>query len=102
GHGQQGLVASAGPGGGVRCGEQCVDLVGGEELDDLPDGALGWDREDLGDRGSVLGMVGQGPGEHGTDRGQPGVAGPGAVATLVFGVVEEPGDVRRGDGVDFE
>jgi hypothetical protein len=37
GEGQQGVVASAGPGVGVGRGEECVDLGGGEELDDGSD-----------------------------------------------------------------
>src|SRR6476659_6948844 len=41
----------------------------------------------LCDGGGVLGMVGQGPAEHGADRGESGVAGSAAVATLLFEVV---------------
>src|SRR6201984_22250 len=45
-------------------------------------------------------MIGQGPAEHGADRGESGVAGSGVVATSLFEVVEEPGDVRCGDDVE--
>lgn len=37
----------------------------------------------------MLGVVKGGVGEQGADRGQAGVAGPGAVATVCFQVVEE-------------
>ena len=44
--------------------------------------------------GGVFGMAQGGEAEQGVDRGQAGVAGPDAVAALVFEVVEEPADQR--------
>ena len=96
------MVTSPCPGGGVRRGEEGRDFVGSEELDDGPGAAFGWDREDLGDGSGVLGMVGQSTTEDRADRSQSGVAGLGAVASFVFEVVKEPGDVRRGDGLEVE
>ena len=47
-------------------------------------------------------MVGQGSAEHGADRGQTGVAGLGVIAPLLLDVVEEAGDIGRGDGVEVQ
>ena len=43
----------------------------------------------------VLGVAQRGVAEQGVDRRQPGVAGAGAVAAVVFEVVEEGADQRR-------
>ena len=57
--------------------------------------ALGRDRQHPLDVGGVLGMAQHGVLEQGADRGQPGVAGPDAVAAVVFQVVQERADHRR-------
>ncbi len=50
----------------------------------------------------VLGVAQRGEAEQRVDRGQPGVAGAGAVAALVFEVVQERADQRRVEVGDVE
>ena len=89
---QQGPVAPACPAGLVRRGEQRVDLGGGQEGDDPLVGPLGRDRQHPLDERGVLGVAQGGVAEQRADRGQPHVAGPGAVAPLVLEVVQERAD----------
>jgi hypothetical protein len=89
-----GVVAAAGAGGRVRGGEQGFGFGVGEESDDCLVAAFGGDRQDPGDVSGVLGVAQRGEGEQGADCGEPGVAGPYAVAPLVLDVVEESGDQR--------
>ena len=104
---QQGLVAAAGPGGQVGGGQQGRDLVFGEVGDQGLVVALGRDRQDPLDVGGVLGVAQRRVLEQGVDRGQPGVAGPDAVAAVVLQVVQERpdrlrvqvGDVQPGRGL---
>ena len=58
---------------------------------------FGWDREHAGDQVGVLGMPQRRVGEQGSDRGQPEVAGPGAVVPGGLEVVQE-----RRDGLGVE
>lgn len=88
------MVAASGPGAAIRAGEQSVHLDVGEERDDRLIGSLGWERQDPFDVGGVLGVTQRGEAKQRVDRGQPGVAGPDAVASLVLQVVEERGDGR--------
>ena len=89
-----GVVAAAGPGGLVARRGQRIDLVAGEVGDQVALEPLGRDRQHPLDGGGVLGVAQRGPGEQGPDRGEPVVAGPGAVAAVLFEVVQERGDQR--------
>ena len=82
------------PGGLLQGGEQGIDFRFGRPGVESPVEALNRDREDPGDRLSVLGVAQGGVAEPGTDRGKPGVAGAGAVAAVVFKMVEEVADER--------
>jgi hypothetical protein len=77
-------------------GEQRVDLGGGQERHDPLVAAFGGNREHALDEQCMLGMAQRGVGEQRADRGQPQVPGPGAVAPLVFEMVQER---RDGGGV---
>jgi hypothetical protein len=54
----------------VRACEQGIDFGVGEEADDGPVGAFGWDREHPLDEPGVLGAEQRGVGEERTQRGQ--------------------------------
>jgi hypothetical protein len=69
-------------------------LGGSKEGDQVPLEAFGRDGQDPADQGGVLGVAQGGVAEQGVDRGQAGVAGPGAVAPPGFQVGEERGDQR--------
>ena len=99
---QQGVVASAGPGRAVRCGEQRIDLCFVEERDERSVGAFGWDREHALDVVGVLGVAQGGVSVERVDRRQPRVAGPGAVARVGLEVIEERGDRGRVEIGDVE
>ena len=88
------MIASAGPGGPVRAGQQRFDLVFGEEPDDGGVGAFRGDRQDPADGRGVVGAAQRRVGEQGVDRGEAVVAGRGAVAAPGFEVVEERPDQR--------
>jgi hypothetical protein len=92
---QQGLVAAAGPRIQVGGGQHCRDLVLGEVSDQGLVVAFGRDRQDPCDVGGVLGVTECGVAEQGVDRGEPGVAGPDAVAAAGFQVVQERADRLR-------
>jgi hypothetical protein len=94
GEGEKRVVAAAGPGGLVGGGEQRLCLGGSKEGDQVPLEAFGRDGQDPADQGGVLGVAQGGVAEQGVDRGQAGVAGPGAVAPPGFQVGEERGDQR--------
>ena len=95
GEGDHRVVAAAGPGGGVGGGEQRAEFRFGEPGDQGLVESLGRDGQDPGDRLGVLGMLQGGVGEHGVDRGEPGVAGARAVAADLLEVVQERADQRR-------
>jgi hypothetical protein len=98
--GQQGVVASSGPGGLVGGVQQRVGLGLGEVGDEGLVVAFGRDRQHPLDDGGILGVVQGGEAEQGVDRGQAGVAGPHAVAALALEVVQERADqpgVQVGD-----
>ena len=57
--------------------------------------AFGWDLDHAGDRGGVLGVAQRRVAVERVDRGEPCVAGLGAVAAVLFEVVEERSDQRR-------
>jgi hypothetical protein len=92
---QQCLVSPSGPGRQVGGGQQRGELVFGEVGDQRLVIPLGRDRQDPLDVGGVLGVAHRGVAEQGVDRGEPGVAGPDAVAALVFQVVQERADRLR-------
>jgi len=94
GEGEHCVVAPPGPGGFVRGCEQGTDLRLGEPGDEGFFMLLGRDGQDAGDRLGVLGMAQGGVAEQGSDRGEAGVAGAGAVAPDVFEVVQEAADQR--------
>lgn len=95
GQGQHGLVPSSFPAFWIRCRQQGVDLRAGQERDGPLVEPLGWDVQDPLDEQGVFGVLEGGVGEQRPDRGQADVAGSGAVAALVFQVVEERGDHVR-------
>jgi hypothetical protein len=88
------VVAAPGPGGSVAGGEQGVDLVVGEEGDQVAFEPLGRDGQDPLDRRRVLGVVQRGVAEQGMDCGQAVVAGAHPVAALGFQVGQERPDQR--------
>lgn len=92
GQGEECLVATPGPGRGVRGGEERFGLVVGEVVDRSGRNPLGWDREDPADGLGVFGMVGQRVGQDGADRGQTRVAGGDGVAADGLDFVEKPAD----------
>jgi hypothetical protein len=98
----QGMVAAAGAGAAVGDGEQGLDLAGGEPGDQGFAVPFGRDGEHAGDERGVAGFAQGGVGEQGADRGQPGVAGAGAVAAGGFQVVQECGDQRGVEVADVE
>jgi hypothetical protein len=102
GKGEEGVVAAAVPRRGVRCGEQGLDLAGGEVGDGRAGVLLRGDREDPGDRRSVLGVAQGGELEDRPDRGQSRVARPGGVAPLLLEVGEEAADQPGVEGGDVE
>ena len=82
-------VASAEPGGWVGAGEQGFGFVLGEVLDVVVVVAFAGDREDALAVEEVPGVAEGDVAVEGVDRCQAGVAAAGAVAALVFEVVEE-------------
>jgi hypothetical protein len=92
---EQCVVATPGPGGQVAAGQQRIDLGLGEVGDQRMIEAFGWDRQDPRDARGVFGMFQGSKPEQRVERGQPGVAGPDAIAALVFEVVKEAGDKLR-------
>ena len=89
---QQRPVASPFPACKVRGGDQRVGLLGGKKRHDRLVVPLGGDRQHLLDQRGVLGVAQRRVGEQRPDRGQPQVAGPGAVATLGLEMVQERAD----------
>ena len=96
------MVASPSPGMPIRRFEEGVDFFRSEELDHRFSGPLGRDREDLSDRGSVFGVIRKCATEDGTDRGQASVPGLGIVTANMYEVVEEPSDIRDGEGIEID
>jgi hypothetical protein len=86
------VIAPAGPGAAVRCGEHGAYLVCGEEGDERAVEALGGDREHALDHVGVLGVPEGGVAEQRVDRRQADVAGAGAVVALALEVIEEGAD----------
>ena len=99
---QQRVVAAAEPGGRVGRGEQRLDLVEIEVGDGVALVALGRDRHHPRDRVGVLGMLERGETVERVDRPEPRVAGPGAVAPVLFEMGEERADQRRVEIVDVQ
>jgi hypothetical protein len=102
GEGEEGVVAAAVPGPGVRGGEQGRGFVGGEIGDGTPAVLLRGDREDPGDRPGVLGVAEGGELEERPDRGQAGVPGACRVAAVLLQVGEEAADQPGVEGGDVE
>jgi hypothetical protein len=93
--GEQRVVATTDPGVWVGNGEDRLDLLFGQERNDVAIEPFLWDRQDPRDQIGVFGVLERGEPEQRMDRGQAGVAGSYAVAPLVFQVGEERSD-RRG------
>jgi hypothetical protein len=89
------VIAPAGPGAAVGCGEERVDLGVGEPGDGSPVVSFGGDGEHALDRGGVFGMAERGVAEQGVDGGEPPVAGADRVVPVDLEVVQERGDQRR-------
>jgi len=88
------------PRSGVWCGEQDLELVGGEVGDGRAGVLLRGDREDPGDHRGVLGVAQGGELEERPERRQPGVAGPGGVTPVLLKVRKETADqpgIESGD-----
>lgn len=90
-----GLVPSSFPAFRIRCRQQGVDLLAGQERDGPLVEPLGRDVQDPLDEQGVFGVLEGGVGEQGADRGQADVAGSGAVAALLFQMVQGRGDHVR-------
>ena len=86
------MVPSPAPGGPVRDREQRLDLRVVEVADDGLFPVLERDGQYLGDEFGVLGVAERGVGEQRVDRGEAGVAGPGAVPPVLFEHHEESAD----------
>ncbi len=99
---EQGVVASAGPGAGVRRGEKRIGFGFGEERDESPVEPFRWDRENPLDGGGMLGMSERRVAEQRLDGGETLVAGPDGVVTLRFEVIEKASDDRRVEVADVE
>jgi hypothetical protein len=91
----QRVVAASGPGGPVRGGEQRREFGLGEPGDQCLVVALGRDGQHPGDHLGVLGVAQRRVAEQRVDRREPGVAGPWAVAPVMFKMVQELTDQRR-------
>ena len=102
GEDEHGVIAPAGPGAAVGCGEESVDLGVGEPGDGSPVVSFGGDGEHALDGGGVFGMVQRGVAEQGVDGGEPPVAGADRVVPVDLEVVQEPGDERRVEIGDVE
>jgi hypothetical protein len=89
---QEGVVASAGPGGAVRRAKERIDLVVVEECHERAIGAFGRDRQHALDVVDVLGVSERGVAVERVDRREPCVAGSGAVAAFGLEVIEERGN----------
>jgi hypothetical protein len=89
---EQGMVASAGPGEPVRCGQEGLYLGVGEVGDEGFVEASRRDRQHPLDERGMLGVAERGELEQGVDRGETGVAGAHAVAPLELEMVQERGD----------
>ena len=88
------VIAPTSRAGRVAGREQRLHLGFGEVGDHGPVVAFLRDRQHPGDALRVFGVLQRGVTEQRVDRGQAGVAGPDAVAALLFEVIEEPGDER--------
>lgn len=77
------MIAPAGPGAAVGCGEEGIDLGIGEPDDGAPVVPFGGDGEYALDRGGVFGMAERGVAEHGVDSSQPPVARADRVVSVV-------------------
>ena len=89
---QQRVVATTDPGAAIRRCEDGVDLVVGEERDELSVRPLGGYGKHPLDQRRVLGMAHRRVGKQRVDRGQAVVAGADTVVTLGFQVIEEGPD----------
>ena len=92
---QQRVVSTTEPGVAIGRGEEGVDLVVGEERDELSVGAFGRDGEHPLDQRRVFGMSQRRVGEQRVDGGQAVVAGAHAVVPFSFQVIEEGADHDR-------
>jgi hypothetical protein len=99
---QQRVVATAVPAGGVRRGEQRFDLGGVEVVDGVSLVAFGRDREHPADRVQLLGVFERCELVERVDRRQAVVAGPWAVAAVLFEVGEERADQRCVEVIDAQ
>jgi hypothetical protein len=88
----QRVVAAAEPGAAIRGGEQRLDLLEGEVADAGLLVAFERDRHHPAGRGEVLGVAQGRVAVERVDRRQSCVAGPGAVASVLFEVGEERAD----------
>jgi len=96
---EQGVVASPGPGGLVRGGEERVGFGFGEKRHDGPVEAFLGNGEHLLDDRGVFGVQGRRVSVKRSDRCQSGVAGSGTVVPDRFEMVEERSDQ---DGVEVD
>src|SRR5207302_6033772 len=99
---QQGAVPAPGPGAAVRGGQQGLDFCLVEVADLPPLAAPGGDVQHPGDERGVLGVAERRVAEERPDRGQPGVAGAGAVFPFLLKMAEEACDERGVEVADVE
>ena len=86
------MVATTDPGVWVGNGEDRLDLLFGEERNDVAIESFLWDRQGPRDQIGVFGVLERGELEQRMDGGQAGVAASYAVAPLGFQVGEECSD----------
>ena len=96
------VVAAAGPARAVGGVDERVEFGFGEIGDQRAFVAFGSDLQDPFDRRGVLWVAQHAVAVEGADRGQAGVAGPGAAPAVGFEVVEERADQRRVELAEVE
>ena len=86
------MIASSDPGAAVGCGQQCLDLGAGEEIDFTPIVSLVRDSEDALKVSTALRIMKAGELAEGTDGGQAQVAGSRRIAAPLLDMVQEGAD----------
>jgi hypothetical protein len=89
---QHGVVPPAGPARQVAGREQSIGFRFGEEGNEVALETMRCNGEDPLDRGGVFWVTQAGVVEQGVNRGEPRIAGPGAVVTVAIQMLQEPAD----------
>jgi hypothetical protein len=99
---QEGAVAAANPGGGIRSRKERLDFLGRQKLDEPALESLARNREHPLAQQCMCGLGQSHVVEEAVDGRQPCVAGASAIAALPLEVVEELGHERRVEVLDGE